>query len=105
MRDLSQHHSIKKSSLSIYKINIGLSALTALFGLVYLFSLSAQSSQGFTIKKISAQIDDLQTQNKKLQLQNSTLQSVTTLQQEAVNFDFVPVTSVSYLKEDNVALK
>jgi cell division protein FtsB len=103
MRDLS--HNDRQSKSGMLVVNSGLLALILITGLVYVFSINAMGTQTFQIKKLSGQIDELETQHKKLELQNSTLQSVNTLEQQTARLNFVPATNVTYLKDDNFALK
>jgi hypothetical protein len=104
MRDLSQNNSQSKNR-SNFKINAGLFFLIISLSLVYIFSANTMATTGFQIKRLSSQLTDLEEQHKKLELQNSTLQSVSTIQQKTASLNLVPSTNITYLKDDNVALK
>jgi cell division protein FtsL len=104
MRDLSQNNSQSKNR-SNFKINAGLFFLIISSALVYIFSANTMATTGFQIKRLSSQLTDLEEQHKKLELQNSTLQSVSTIQQKTASLNLVPSTNITYLKDDNVALK
>jgi cell division protein FtsL len=95
----------KKSLLSEFGVNLALLSAILFFGLVYIFSLNATATQGFKIKKLSAELSDLETQHKKLELQNSALQSISTIQAETAHLNFVPASNVTYIRDDNFALK
>jgi hypothetical protein len=106
MRDLSQVNNVKKGRwINNFRVNASLVTLIAILGLAYIFSVNSIATAGFKIKKMSTDLANLQSQNQKLQLQNSTLQSVTYIQQETASLNLVPTTDITYLKDDNFALK
>lgn len=107
MRDLSQTNiqTHSKSQVTALAINIGLASAILGLGLIYVFSVSAMATTNYRIKKLSYELSDLEAQHKKLELQNSTLQSVSTIQQETALLNFVPASSVTYIKDDNFALR
>ncbi|MBX4204873.1 MAG: hypothetical protein KW788_01635 [Candidatus Doudnabacteria bacterium] len=107
MRDLSHQNTQPKThhNSTNLQVNLGLLSLTLMLALVYIFSANAMATTGFQIKKLSVELSDLEAQHKKLELENSTLQAVSTIQQKTAQLNFVPSTSVSYIKDDNFALK
>jgi hypothetical protein len=109
MRDLSQTiatTSYKKTEgITALQINFALCLLLVAVGLVYLFSVNTMATEGYRIKQLSAQISKLEEEHKGLELQSSTLQSVSTIQSESTLSNFVPATNVTYIKDDSFALK
>lgn len=95
----------KKSNVTAFRVNLVLFSLILISGLVYIFSINAMATQGFRTKKLTSDLANLETQHKKLELQNSTLQSVATIQEDTSHLNFVPASNITYLKDDNFALK
>lgn len=106
MRDLS-HSKIqtRNTFFTSFRINIGLLAFLMLLSLVYVFSLNSISTANFQIKKLSNQLSVLEEDHKNLELQNSTLQSVTSIQAQTSHLNFVPATGIKYLRDEAVALR
>ncbi len=111
MRDLSQTLSTTNSQkkthhkISTLQVNLILTGMITVLGLVYLFSINSLATEGFRIKQLSTQIAKLEDDHKDLELQNSTLQSVSNIQQQSALLNFVPATNVTYIKDDSFALK
>ena len=110
MRDLSSNITQPKQRksrgfISTHAVNIFFLLSIAGLGLVYFFSVNELATQGLQIKKVNAQINELEAEHKKLELQNSSLQSVSSTQEASRQLNFVPVTNISYLKDDSFALK
>jgi uncharacterized membrane protein len=106
MRDLS-HNNLedKPNNFRVIRVNLGLLSIILVLGLVYIFSVNSMATEGFQIKKLSSQMTELEADHKKLELQNSSLQSVSAIQQKTASLNLVPATTITYLKDDNVALK
>ena len=106
MRDLS-HAKVKFRSgfFTPFRLNMGLLFLLLALSLTYVFSVNSIATANYQIKKISNQLSNLDAQHNDLELKNSTLQSVTTIQAETSQLDFVPTTSMTYLRDDSFALK
>jgi cell division protein FtsL len=110
MRDLSRNFPQTNSRnsykfFSAFGVNVGLAASVLVFGLIYIYTANGISTTTLKTRQLTAQISQLEAEHKKLELQNSTLQSVSTFGQQSVNFKFVPVTTVFYVKDDNFALR
>ena len=110
MRDLSYTlgQTTTKNSLftvSAFQINLVLVTCIVLLSLAYLFTINGMASAGMKIKKLDSTITQLELDHNKLELQNSSLQAVSTIQEATAKFNFVPTTNVSYIKDDNFALK
>lgn len=110
MRDLSlaiSTISLKrgKSSASVHRLNMAILASTVILGLVYLFTISTLATKGYEIKKLEQQLHVLEVEQKSLQLQASDLQSINHIQAEVQRLNFVPVASITYLKDSDFALK
>jgi hypothetical protein len=110
MRDLS--HAIENTnyrkvnvSFSVIHLNYILGVLVVLISLTYLFTINTMATEGFRIKQLSKQITILEEEHKRLELENSKLQSVTTIQEQSMNWNFVPSTNITYIKDDSYALK
>lgn len=108
MRDLS--HTIsqkpsKSSHISPYVINVGIGVCTLTLALTYLFSINSMATQGYKIKQLNTQLTKLEAERNSLELQNSNLQSVSSIQEKTQKLNFVPTTNVTYIKDDNFALR
>ncbi|HEX5430223.1 MAG TPA: hypothetical protein VFX17_04070 [Patescibacteria group bacterium] len=101
---ISAHENFRKPKITVLRTNLCLLAIILAMGAVYVYGTISMATENFNTKKLSAQISDLEDQHQKLELQNSSLQSVSTLQAESVQLDFVPAGKITYLKADNVAL-
>jgi len=106
MRNFTHTDSIKKHVNSgNLKVNLAVLSMLSVLVLVYIFAANAMATTGFEIKRLSMQLSDLEEQHKQLELQNSALQSVSTIKQETVKLNFVPATNITYVKDDNVAIR
>jgi hypothetical protein len=109
MRDLSQTLNPTQTKtfykFTAFQVNLGLLLTVIVFGLVYLFTINSLATAGMQIKQLNAKISQLDEDHKKLELEASSLQSVSNLQQVTSNQNFVPSTTVSYIKDDNFALR
>jgi cell division protein FtsL len=112
MRDLSLALSqplfrkkTKGDSSSFTHLNLALLALIVTFGFLYLFQINSLGTRGYEIRQMEQKIKVLQAENKGLQIQSSSLSSITQIQKAAENLNMVPATNVTYLKEADFALK
>ncbi len=87
------------------KLNILLLAGIFLLGLGYLFTISSLGTKGYEIKRVESQLQNLENEQKSLQIQSGNLQSINQIQDQAAMGHFVPVTTVTYIKDANFALK
>jgi cell division protein FtsL len=115
MRDLSLTLSqpifnVKKKSKTlnpvwVLRLNIMLLALTVVFGFAYLFQVNSLGTQGYEIRQKEQQVKNLQVENKSLQIQSSSLSSITRIQQVAESMNMVPANDAVYIKDAGFALK
>jgi hypothetical protein len=111
MRDLSlalQQGFEKRKTKTIEpatQINLILLGLIILFGLSYLFIINSLSTKGYEIKKLEQRLINLESSQKKLQVEAADLQSINNLQLEAAKLNFVPATNITYLKDPDYAFK
>jgi cell division protein FtsL len=110
MRDLSLSLSSafpkrKSKSFSVNRLNLSLLSGMVMIGMVYLFTVSSMGTKGYEIKKLEENVRQLRDVQKNLQLQVSDLQSITHIQSEVQQLNFVPAASVTYLKDPDFALK
>lgn len=112
MRDLSLalaqplfRKKTKSDPASVSHLNLALVALIVTFGFLYLFQINSLGTRGYEIRQMEQKIKVLQTENKSLQIQSSSLSSITQIQKEAENLNMVPASNVTYLKEADFALK
>lgn len=109
MRDLtialSQSMPKRKTKTNLFHWNLALLVFTVVLALTYLFTINSLSTDGFKIRTLEQQFGTLEAVNKNLEMQVSDLTSVTRIQLQAVNSNFVPVTNVTFIKDDNFALK
>ena len=93
------------SPSSVLHLNIALVVLIVAFGFLYLFQINTLGTRGYEIRQIEQQIKVMQVENKTLQIQSSSLSSITQIQKEAESLNMVPATEVTYLKEADFALR
>lgn len=112
MRDLSLALSqpvpkkkTKTDPASVLHMNLALLALIVAFGFMYLFQINSLGTRGYEIKQLEQKISVLQDANKELQVQSSSLSSITQIQKDAENLQMVPAGNVTYIKDGNFALK
>lgn len=112
MRDLSLalaqplfRKKTKGDPASFVHLNLALLALIVACGFLYLFQINALGTRGYEIRQMEQKIKVLQTENKSLQIQSSSLSSITQIQKAAENLNMVPASNVTYLKEADFALK
>lgn len=86
-------------------LNLSLLAAILVFGLFYLFEINSLGTKGYEIKELGQQLQQLEQDQKNLQIQASDRQSINLIQQQAQQLNFVPATSVTYLKNSDYALK
>jgi cell division protein FtsL len=90
---------------NLLAINLAVVALIAICGFVYLFQVNALGTRGYEIRQLEQKIKVLQTENKGLQIQSSSLSSITQIQKEAEGLGMVPANNITYIKGGNFALK
>jgi cell division protein FtsL len=95
----------KTNPKNVYFWNLALITGIVMLVLTYVFEINSLSTQGYTIKKLETRIKQLENERKQLEVQESSLRSITRIQQEAANRNFVPSNGVTYLKTDDFALK
>ncbi|OGE83637.1 MAG: hypothetical protein A3B10_00535 [Candidatus Doudnabacteria bacterium RIFCSPLOWO2_01_FULL_44_21] len=111
MRDLTlaipQGFSKRKThtNASIGWINLTLIFSIIVLTFIYLFMVNNLSTKGYAIKELEKSLHQLESEQKRLQVQTSDLQSIDRLQLEAQKLNFVPATNVTYLKDSDYALK
>ena len=88
-----------------YSINLGLLITTGILVATYIFVANNLATMNLQIRKLNSQISDLTVAHKELDLQNSTLQSMTNIEQVSQQLNYVPVSNVSYIKDGSFALK
>jgi cell division protein FtsL len=94
-----------KNPAQIKILNLSLIAAILVFGLFYLFEINSLGTKGYEIQKLGQQLQQLEQDQKTLQLQASDHQSINLIQEQAQQLNFVPATSVTYLKNSDYALK
>lgn len=87
------------------RLNLILLAAILLLGLGYLFTINALGTKGYEIKRVESRLQNLENEQKNLQIQSGNLQSINQIQGQATAVNFVPVTSVIYIKDGNFAFK
>ena len=95
----------KAGNISSYHLNVSILAAILLLTLTYLFVVTGLGTKGYEIRKLEQSVRILQEDQKQLQIQSSDLQSITRIQIEAQKLNFVPATSVTYIKDSDFALK
>jgi cell division protein FtsL len=112
MRDLSLAISqslfaqkTKGESYTSTPINLALLAMIVTFGFLYLFQINSLGTRGYEIRQMEQKVKVLQAENKQLEVQRSSLSSITKIQQEAESLKMVPATNVKYIKDAGFALK
>jgi cell division protein FtsL len=114
MRDLSlalaqplfsRKDRVKGEPASSLHINLALVAMIAALGFVYLFQINSLGTRGYEIRQMEQKIKVLQAENKALQIQSSSLSSITQIQKSAESLQMVPANDVTYLKAADFALK
>ncbi|MFA6271948.1 MAG: hypothetical protein WC693_02450 [Patescibacteria group bacterium] len=97
---------LKKVRLGSISIRMVVVALTVLVGFVYLVQVNTVSTGGFKIKDLSQRAEDLQRENKKLEMQVSELQSLRTIKEASKDMELVGVSRMDYvtLSPSEVAL-
>ena len=94
-----------KNPATVQRLNLAILAAILILGLVYLFVINSMGTKGFAIKKLEQQLNQLEAEQKTLQIQSSDLQSINKLGAEAQKLNFVPTTNVTYIKASDYALK
>jgi cell division protein FtsL len=88
---------LKKVRLGHISISMVVVTLTVLVGFVYLVQVNTVSTWGFKIKDLSQRAEDLQRENKKLELQVSELQSLRTIKEASKDLELVGVSTMDYV--------
>jgi cell division protein FtsL len=99
--------SAKRTKASVSKKVLNLSLLIAIvfFGILYLFEVNDLGTKGYQIRNLEQQVRQVEENQKNLQIQTSDLQSIDRIQQQAQILNFVPSTTITYLKDSDFALK
>jgi cell division protein FtsL len=86
-------------------INLALLSLIVTIGFLYIFQVNTLGTRGYEIRQLEQQVKALDASNKQLQIQSSSLSSITKIQKDAEAFRMVPATNVTYIKDAGFALK
>lgn len=111
MRDLSLalaqpfFKKTKGDSSSALHMNLAVLVLIVTFGFLYIFQINSLGTRGYEIRQMEQKIKVLQAENKALQIESSSLSSITTIQKDAETMNMVPANNVIYIKEADFALR
>lgn len=86
--------SIRGGSLTL---NIILLVLIVFAGLSYLYYTNQTATGGFEIKGLESSIEELQKNNKKLELTSAELQSLAKIEEAVAGMEMVAVSKIEYL--------
>jgi cell division protein FtsL len=84
---------------------VALLALITALGFIYLFQVNSLGTRGYEIRQLEQKIKALEAENKVLQIESSSLSSITRIQQQAELLNMVPASGVTYIRDGNYALK
>ncbi|PIY97261.1 MAG: hypothetical protein COY66_00480 [Candidatus Kerfeldbacteria bacterium CG_4_10_14_0_8_um_filter_42_10] len=87
----------KKFKVGAISIRIVIFGLIIMVGLVYLIQTNQVSTGGFEIKELNKKVEQLQKDNKKLELETTKLQSLKTIKAATENMDLVSVSKIDYI--------
>ncbi|HYC79859.1 MAG TPA: hypothetical protein VEC17_02440 [Candidatus Binatia bacterium] len=112
MRDLSLslpqsifQKKTKGGTSNFTHVNIAILSLIVAFGFLYLFQINSLGTRGYEIRQLEQKIATYQDENKQLQIQSSSLSSITKIQQQAEALRMVPANNVTYIKDADFALR
>jgi cell division protein FtsL len=112
MRDLSLNliqpffrKRTKGDSAPVLAANLAIIALIVTCGFLYMFQVNALGTRGYEIRQMEQKIKLLQVENKSLQIQSSSLSSITQIQRDAETLGMVPASNITYIKASDFALK
>jgi cell division protein FtsL len=94
-----------KNPAAVMQFNFLLIAFIVVLGFVYLFQINSLGTRGYEIRQLEQKIKIMQTENKALQIQSSSLSSITYIQKKAESFNMIPATNATYMKDTDFALK
>ena len=94
-----------KAWSSSLQLNLMLLVCTIVMVLGYLFMVNALGTKGYEIRKLEQEVRLLESDQKKMQVETSDLQSINRIQLYAQKLNYVPATNVTYLKDSDFALK
>ncbi|MFC1645362.1 hypothetical protein ACFL08_05035 [Patescibacteria group bacterium] len=87
-------------------INVIMIVVFAAIGSFYVYSMNGSAMQGYKIKEIEKEIEELKGEEDKLMIREAELNSLYRLEEEGRNLDMHEVGDVIYVREDNpVALR
>ena len=75
---------------------IGISVFVLFFGFVYVIQLSSVSTKGYDINDLQKQVNQLQRENRKMNVEISKYRSMQSIQERLSNTDLVAVDKVTY---------
>lgn len=103
---LSLAFSVKKTKSDItWVVNTGLLAVILAVGFGYLFTINSLGTEGYRIRQLETQYKQLESKHKTLELEASNLQSISNIQVQAQEMNYVPAGTITYIKEADFALK
>ncbi|MGE5298148.1 MAG: hypothetical protein ACM3KM_03220 [Acidobacteriaceae bacterium] len=111
MRDLSIaihnqpaiHKNTRRSSALTWNLAILISIVA--LGMTYLFQINSLGTKGYNIRSLETKIKQQEADRKQLEVTSSSLKSITRIEQEAKNKNFVPVSKANYIGADNYAMR
>lgn len=80
-------------------LNLVMLALVVLVGIAYVVVTNAVSTQGFTVKKLELQLEELTTQHAQLTVRSAELQSLDAIRAAAASLDLTDLARVQYVPE------
>jgi len=90
---------------NVLRWNLAILTSILILGLAYLFQINSLGTKGYQIKNLEQKIKTLEAEHKQLEVHSSTLMSITRIQQEARNRNFVPAVGVHYIQDGDFALR
>ncbi|MDD3487194.1 MAG: cell division protein FtsL [Candidatus Moranbacteria bacterium] len=87
-------------------LNFFLVVMICAFGVAYIFEVNQVATQGYQIRDLEKQVDQLKDDNEKLQIKEAQLRSMYDIEEKAKNLNMTAPKDVSYMSlPGNVAMK
>lgn len=94
----SPKESLRKRRLGFFKLKTIIIGLIIIGGIFYLVQTNKVAVEGFQIKELNQRIEDLRQENRKLEIEAASLQSISEIKKASQDLNLVKAEKIEYIE-------